>query len=153
MGLNRTAPDRRKAAEGGMMRNLKSALLIGTLAGAVFAISPAAATTLGSALGKGISAPATDSMVIEVQSGKKKGGSGKKAGGGGGGGGGGGNRNRNIGAGIAAGVAVGIIGAAIAADQARRSESIEYCMDRYPNYDPRRQTWWDRYGRPHRCPR
>lgn len=162
------------------MRYLKTTLLIGTLAGSVFAFSPAMATPLSAAMGKGLSAPAIDSLLIEVQGKTKRvgggGGSSKKFGGGGGGGnrvggggggnrvgrggggqrfgggGGGGHRGRNIGTGLAIGAGIGILGA-IAVDQANRNQgAIEYCMDQYPNYDPQTQTWWDRHGRPYRCP-
>jgi hypothetical protein len=175
------------------MRYLKTSLLIGTLAGAVFAFSPAMATPLGAAIGKGMTAPAIDSLLIEVQGKVRRnvggggggttkqvgggggggnrvgrgGGGGQRVGGGGGGGqragrggggqrfgggGGGGNRGRNIGTGLAIGAGIGLLGV-IAADQANRQRgAIEYCLDRYPNYDPQTQTWWDRRGRPHPCP-
>jgi hypothetical protein len=164
------------------MRYLKTSLLIGTLAGTVFALSPAMATPLGAAIGKGLTAPAIDSLLIEVQGKVRRnvggGGTTKKVGGGGGGGGnrvggggggggqrfgggggrrhgggdGGGHRGRNIGTGLAIGAGIGLLGV-IAADQANRQRgAIEYCLDQYPNYDPQTQTWWDRRGRPHRCP-
>jgi hypothetical protein len=148
------------------MRLLKSALLVGTFAAAVMASSPASATPLGTATGSGLTAAAIDSLVIEVQGGGRRagrggGGGGPRVGGGGGGrrvGGGGGGRRfggggggRNIGAGIAAGLAIGAIGTAIAVDQQRRS-AVEYCMTQFPRYDANIQTGWDQRGRAYRCP-
>ncbi|MBM3529654.1 MAG: BA14K family protein [Alphaproteobacteria bacterium] len=59
----------------------------------------------------------------------------------------------NVGAAIGAGVAIGIIGGAIAADAARRrSDAVEYCMSRYRSYNPETGTWIDRQGNVRYCP-
>ena len=126
------------------MRLFKNAILIGTVATAAFAISasPTSATPLSSALGNLQTSAAAQSLVVQVQGRRRGGGGGRR----------GGRRGRNIGAGVAAGVAIGVLGA-IAADAARRhDDAIEDCADRHPSYDPDTQTWWDRRGRPHRCP-
>jgi hypothetical protein len=111
------------------MRHLKSALLIGALAAAIMTISPASATPLGSTMGKGVTAPAADSLVIEVQGGQRRarqgGGGGQRVGRGGGGGrAGGGSGGRGVGTGLAIGLGLGVVGAAIAADQYRRQDAV-----------------------------
>lgn len=59
----------------------------------------------------------------------------------------------NIGAAVGAGVALGIIGGAIAADQARRrDDSVSYCMSRYRSYDPYSGTYLGNDGYRHPCP-
>jgi hypothetical protein len=68
------------------------------------------------------------------------------------GGRGGGRGRGNVGAAIGAGVAIGIIGGAIAADQARRQNSVEYCMSRFRSYNPNTGTYIGRDGYEHPCP-
>ena len=45
-----------------------------------------------------------------------------------------------------------IIGGAIIADQARRGNAIEYCMQRYRSYDPESMTYMGFDGLRHPCP-
>jgi hypothetical protein len=65
---------------------------------------------------------------------------------------GGGRGRGNVGAAIGAGVAIGIIGGAIAADQARRSNSVNYCLSRFRSYDPASGTYLGNDGYRHPCP-
>jgi ABC-type cobalamin transport system permease subunit len=63
-------------------------------------------------------------------------------------------RGRGIGVGTAIGIGVGaaIVGGAIAADQARRSDAVEYCMRRFRSYNPETGTYIGFDGQPHPCP-
>lgn len=155
------------------MRMLHVSLVAGSL-GAAAAFSPVAATPLTAPFGLATAAQSADVEIIQVQTapvnpkkvppgagaGPGPGGKGRPNAGGppprhAGGhnhGNHGSNRGRNVGAGIAAGAVLGIIGTAIAVDQARKREAIQGCIDAYPNYDPETQTWWDGRGRPRRCP-
>jgi hypothetical protein len=73
----------------------------------------------------------------------------------GGGGGRGRGRGRGYGgAAVGAGIAAGIIGGAIIADQARRSNSsaVEYCMSRFRSYNPNTGTYFAYDGTERPCP-
>ena len=72
--------------------------------------------------------------------------------GGRGGGGRGRGRGRGRGIGPALGIGAAIIGGAIIADQARRRDAIEYCMERYRSYDPESMTYLGFDGLRHPCP-
>jgi ABC-type cobalamin transport system permease subunit len=63
-------------------------------------------------------------------------------------------RGRGIGIGTAIGIGVGaaIVGGAIAADQAARSDAVEYCMRRFRSYNPETGTYIGFDGQPHPCP-
>jgi hypothetical protein len=97
-----------------------------------------------------------------AQRGKKPGGGGGRGGGGGGGRGGGvarggGGRGRGGGGGgrgigIGVGIAAGIIGAGIAADAARRRDSVDYCMQRFRSYNPDTGTYIGAGGIERPCP-
>jgi BA14K-like protein len=56
------------------------------------------------------------------------------------------------GAAIGAGIAAGIIGGAIIADQARRSNAVEYCMSRFRSYNPNTGTYFTSRGEERPCP-
>jgi hypothetical protein len=58
----------------------------------------------------------------------------------------------NVGAAIGAGVAIGIIGGAIAADAARRNNAVGYCASRFRSYDPASGTYLGNDGYRHPCP-
>ena len=51
------------------------------------------------------------------------------------------------GAAVGAGIAAGIIGGAIIADQARRSNAVEYCMSRFRSYNPEHRNLLHQPGR------
>jgi BA14K-like protein len=69
------------------------------------------------------------------------------------GGGRGRGRGRGYGgAAIGAGIAAGIIGGAIIADQARRSNAVEYCMSRFRSYNPNTGTYISNSGEERPCP-
>jgi hypothetical protein len=77
-------------------------------------------------------------------------GRGRGRGGGRGGGGGG-----NVGLGIGLGVGALIVGGAIAAkaaEQQRQRDAIDYCMQRYPSYDPQSMTYLSSDGYRRQCP-
>jgi hypothetical protein len=57
-----------------------------------------------------------------------------------------------VGVGIGVGIAAGIIGAGIAADQARRQDSVEYCMRRFRSYNPETGTYIASGGIERPCP-
>jgi len=61
-------------------------------------------------------------------------------------------RGGSVGAGIAAGLAIGVIGGAIAADQARRQDAVEYCMRRFRTYNPNTGTYIASGGIERPCP-
>ena len=61
-------------------------------------------------------------------------------------------RGRGRGIGPALGIGAAIIGGAIIADQARRGNAIEYCMQRYRSYDPESMTYMGFDGLRHPCP-
>lgn len=65
-----------------------------------------------------------------------------------------GRGGRGIGVGTAIGIGVGaaIVGGAIAADQAARSNAVEYCMRRFRSYNPETGTYIGFDGQPHPCP-
>ena len=70
-----------------------------------------------------------------------------------GGGGRGRGRGRGYGgAAVGAGIAAGIIGGAIIADQARRSSAVEYCMQRFRSYNPETGTYISSRGEERPCP-
>jgi hypothetical protein len=71
-----------------------------------------------------------------------------------GGGGRGRGRGRGYygGAAVGAGIAAGIVGAAIIADQARRSNAEEYCMSRFRSYNPNTGTYITSRGEERPCP-
>ena len=71
---------------------------------------------------------------------------------GGRGGGGRGRGGGGVGAAIGAGIAIGVIGGAIAADQARRGNGVNYCLSRYRSYDPQSGTYLGNDGYRHTCP-
>ena len=50
------------------------------------------------------------------------------------------------------GVGAAIVGGAIAADQARRSDAVEYCMRRFRSYNPETGTYIGFDGLEHPCP-
>ena len=56
------------------------------------------------------------------------------------------------GAAVGAGIAAGIIGGAIIADQARRSSAVEYCMQRFRSYNPETGTYISSRGEERPCP-
>jgi BA14K-like protein len=57
------------------------------------------------------------------------------------------------GAAVGAGIAAGIIGGAIIADQARRNNSaVEYCMSRFRSYNPETGTYFTSRGEERPCP-
>ena len=56
------------------------------------------------------------------------------------------------GAAVGAGIAAGIIGGAIIADQARRSNAVEYCMSRFRSYNPDTGTYFTSRGEERPCP-
>jgi hypothetical protein len=56
------------------------------------------------------------------------------------------------GAAVGAGIAAGIIGGAIIADQARRSNAVEYCMSRFRSYNPETGTYFTSRGEERPCP-
>ena len=56
------------------------------------------------------------------------------------------------GAAIGAGIAAGIIGGAIIADQARRNSAVEYCMSRFRSYNPETGTYFTSRGEERPCP-
>ena len=62
------------------------------------------------------------------------------------------SRGRGRGIGPALGIGAAIIGGAIIADQARRGNAIEYCMQRYRSYDPESMTYMGFDGLRHPCP-
>jgi hypothetical protein len=69
------------------------------------------------------------------------------------GGGRGRGRGRGYGgAAVGAGIAAGIIGGAIIADQARRSNAVEYCMSRFRSYNPETGTYFTSRGEERPCP-
>jgi hypothetical protein len=127
------------------MRNLKATLALCALsAGALVYAGTGSASPLSQAAGSiGMGSQGVEkSLVIEVQRGRR-GRRGRAVRG---------RRGRNIGAGVAAGVAIGILGA-MATEAAREREmAIEDCMERYRSYNPETQTWIDRKGRVRHCP-
>jgi hypothetical protein len=56
------------------------------------------------------------------------------------------------GAAVGAGIAAGIIGGAIIADQARRNSAVEYCMSRFRSYNPNTGTYISSRGEERPCP-
>jgi hypothetical protein len=60
------------------------------------------------------------------------------------------DRRRDDGA-VAAGVIGGLLLGAVIANEALRSRSVEYCMQRYRSYDPRSGTYLGFDGYRHRC--
>jgi hypothetical protein len=61
-------------------------------------------------------------------------------------------RGRGRGIGAAVGIGAAIVGGAIIANEARRRDAIEYCMERYRSYDPESMTYMGFDGERHPCP-
>ncbi|NVN86103.1 MAG: BA14K family protein [Rhodopseudomonas sp.] len=57
-----------------------------------------------------------------------------------------------VGAAIGLGIGAAMIGGAIAASEAQRSNAVGYCMQRYRSYDPASGTFVGRDGLRHPCP-
>ena len=58
----------------------------------------------------------------------------------------------NVGAAIGIGIGAAVIGGAIAANEAQRQNSINYCMQRFRSYDPGSGTYLGNDGYRHPCP-
>ena len=56
------------------------------------------------------------------------------------------------GAAVGVGIAAGVVGGAIIADQARRSNAVEYCMSRFRSYNPNTGTYITSRGEERPCP-
>jgi len=56
------------------------------------------------------------------------------------------------GAAVGVGIAAGVVGGAIIADQARRSNAEEYCMSRFRSYNPNTGTYITSRGEERPCP-
>jgi hypothetical protein len=100
---------------------------------------PATAAPLGAALSKdrAIQTQSADQpSVIQIQH--------RRGGHRGGGGGDGGA--------VAAGVLGGLLLGAVIANEAQRSNSVDYCMRRFRSYDPQSGTYLGRDGYRHSCP-
>jgi hypothetical protein len=67
-------------------------------------------------------------------------------------GGGRGRGDGNLGAAIGIGIGAAVIGGAIAAGEAQRQNSVNYCMQRFRSYDPRSGTYLGNDGNRHPCP-
>jgi len=57
-----------------------------------------------------------------------------------------------VGAAIGLGIGAAMIGGAIAASEAERSNRVNYCLQRYRSYDPGSGTYLGRDGLRHPCP-
>jgi hypothetical protein len=66
--------------------------------------------------------------------------------------GGRGRGDGNLGAAIGIGIGAAVIGGAIAAGEAQRQNSVNYCMQRFRSYDPRSGTYLGNDGARHPCP-
>jgi hypothetical protein len=107
---------------------------------------PAGAAPISGAMSAGLASQAQsggDPLLIQVQH-RPHGGGGHRGGGHRGGGGNGGA--------VAAGILGGLFLGAIIANQAQRSNAVEYCMRRYRSYDPRSGTYLGYDGYRHPCP-
>jgi hypothetical protein len=67
-------------------------------------------------------------------------------------GGGRGRGDGNLGAAIGLGIGAAVIGGAIAAGEAQRQNSVNYCMQRFRSYDPPSGTYLGNDGNRHPCP-
>jgi hypothetical protein len=67
-------------------------------------------------------------------------------------GGGRGRGDGNLGAAIGIGIGAAVIGGAIAASEAQRQNSVNYCMQRFRSYDPQSGTYLGNDGNRHPCP-
>ncbi len=69
-----------------------------------------------------------------------------------GGGRGRGRGGGNLGAAVGIGIGAAIIGGAIAAGEAQRQNSVNYCLQRFRSYDPGSGTYLGTDGYRHPCP-
>ncbi len=67
-------------------------------------------------------------------------------------GGGRGRGGGNVGAAIGLGIGAAVIGGAIAASEAQRQNSVNYCLQRFRSYDPGSGTYLGSDGFRHPCP-
>jgi BA14K-like protein len=67
-------------------------------------------------------------------------------------GGGRGRGGGNLGAAIGIGIGAAVIGGAIAAGEAQRQNSVNYCLQRFRSYDPQSGTYLGNDGYRHPCP-
>jgi hypothetical protein len=67
-------------------------------------------------------------------------------------GGGRGRGGGNVGAAIGIGIGAAVIGGAIAASEAQRQNSVNYCLQRFRSYDPGSGTYLGSDGFRHPCP-
>jgi hypothetical protein len=58
----------------------------------------------------------------------------------------------NVGAAIGLGIGAAVIGGAIAASEAQRQNSVNYCLQRFRSYDPGSGTYRGNDGFRHPCP-
>lgn len=117
----------------------------GALIGVCLLASPAPTTAapLAGAMSKDLLTQASDNaLVVQVQHRRGRGGRGGRGFHGGGG---------NGGAAVA-GFLGGLFLGAIIANEAQRSQGVDYCIQRYRSYNPETGTWVDLHGRVHHCP-